>query len=74
MYPQMLEVKLSDETIERVSDSVLSKALGATQLIHARDAEINRLQRWLSFIIGGFASPSESAEQALKGEPPPAGF
>lgn len=70
----MLEVQLSDETIERISDTVMAKAMGATQLIHQRDAEINRLARWLGYIAGGFAPPSESAEQALKGEPPPPGF
>lgn len=68
------EATLSDETIERISDAVLTKAMGVTQVVHIRDAEINRLQRWLGYIAGGFASPSESAEQALKGEPPPPGF
>lgn len=74
MYTRMLEVKLSDETIERVSEAVLTKAMGAAQVVHIRDAEINRLQRWLGFIAGGFSPPSESAERALKGEPPPDGF
>lgn len=69
-----VEATLSDETIERISDTVLAKAMGATQLIHQRDLEIDRLQRWLGFIAGGFAPPSDSAEQALKGEPPPNGF
>lgn len=70
----MLEVRLSDETVERVANAVLEKAGKLTDLLMQRDRELDRLQRWLGFIAGGFAPPSESAEQALKGAPPPDGF
>lgn len=70
----MLEVKLSDETVERVSDAVMTKAMNMVNAIHQRDSEIDRLQRWLGYIAGGFSSPSDAADSALKGAPPPPGF
>lgn len=69
-----IEVRLSDETVERVSEAVCGKAMQHAEQILQCHLEIGRLQRWLGYIAGGFAPPSESAEQALRGAPPPDGF